>query len=289
MPELPEVEVVKRSLEKNINNLIFKKVIVNTNKLRYIIDRNKIKTIINKKILSIKRRSKYILIFLTGEITLLFHLGMTGKFFIQKNNGSKCKTSFYYKINKEKDEKHNHIFFRLSNKTNLIYNDVRKFGFFKILNTKNFKKNSHLKEIGPEPLSKKFNLRYFNRFIKNKNKKIKILLMDQKFVAGLGNIYVNEVLFLSKVNPTRNIKSLTNSEIMKIIRNIKKILKKSIIEGGSSIKDFMDSSGKKGNFQQNFYVYARQGEKCIKINCNQGIKKSYIGNRSTFFCQTCQK
>ena len=288
MPELPEVEVVKKSLKDNICNLSFSKVIINTNKLRYTINKNLNDAIKNKKILSVERRSKYILINLDKNLTLLIHLGMTGKFFIIDKKKQKQKTSFYYEITK-KDEKHNHIIFILNDKTKLIYNDVRKFGFIKIVSTGEIKNNIHIKSLGPEPLSNKFNFKYFKKYICNKNKNLKNILMDQKFIAGLGNIYVNEILFMSGLNPKKSIKNINRLEIKKIIISTKKILKKSILEGGSSIKNFSNSDGKIGAFQQLFKVYGREGEKCIKNNCVSLVKKINISNRSTFYCKSCQK
>ena len=288
MPELPEVEVVKKSLKDNICNLSFSKVIINTNKLRYTINKNLQDTIKNKKILSVERRSKYILINLDKNLTLLAHLGMTGKFFLVNKKKQKQKTSFYYEITK-KDEKHNHIIFILNDKTQLIYNDVRKFGFIKIISTDEIKSNNHIKDLGPEPLSNKFNFKYFKKYIYNKNKNLKNILMDQKFIAGLGNIYVNEILFMSRLNPKKSIKNINKLEIKKIIISTKKILKKSILEGGSSIKNFSNSDGEIGRFQQLFKVYGREGEKCIKNNCAGVVKKINISNRSTFYCKSCQK
>tara|TARA_B100000401_G_scaffold437867_1_gene384540 strand:+ start:982 stop:1848 length:867 start_codon:yes stop_codon:yes gene_type:complete len=288
MPELPEVEVVKRSLKNSIKDLTIKKMTFNSYKLRYKIKKKDFNKIINKKILSIKRRSKYLFIILSQGLTILIHLGMTGKFFIVNKNGIKSKTSFYYQIN-DKDHKHNHIIFHLSKNTKLIYNDVRKFGFIKIFPSNKLKQNSHLKFLGPEPLSAKFDLKYFKKYIINKKRKLKDILMDQKFVSGLGNIYVNEILFLSKLKPTKTTRSLKNSDMIKILYFTRKILRSSIKTGGSSIKNFEDSFGVSGKFQQQFNVYARDGEKCTKNKCSGIIKKSNISNRSSFFCTTCQK
>ena len=287
MPELPEVEVVKRSLKNKIINLRIKKVTINTNKLRYSIIKKDFDKIINTKILSVKRRSKYLLINLQKNLTIICHLGMTGKFFISQEK-KKFKTSFYYYFS-NKDNKHNHIIFRLNKKITLIYNDVRKFGFIKIIPTSNLSSNMHMCSLGPEPLSKKFNFVYFKKYIANKRIKLKDLMMNQKFVSGLGNIYVNEILFLSKLNPKKNIEQIKNTHIEKILFFTKKTLLKSIKEGGSSIKDFNSSDGKAGNFQQLFNVYAREGKKCIKTNCNQLISRIIISGRSTFICKSCQK
>ncbi len=288
MPELPEVEVVKKSLKNKIINLSFRKVIINTNKLRYTINKNLIKTITNKKILTISRRSKYILINLDKNITILIHLGMTGKFYLVDKKNRKKKTSFYYKISTN-DRKHNHVIFYLNNQTKLIYNDVRKFGFIKIISTNNLEKNKHLRVLGREPLSSDFNLKYFKKSIFNRKKNLKNILMDQKIVAGLGNIYVNEILHMSSLNPFKSIRKINDNDAKKIINYTKKILKKSIIEGGSSIKNFSNSDGKDGIFQQQFKVYGRNNKKCTKNKCAGIIKKRNISNRSTFYCIRCQK
>ena len=195
MPELPEVEVVKRSLINKTQNLIVKAVKINDGRLRYKIDRNKIKKIIGLKFKKISRRSKYLLFFFNKDIVMVAHLGMTGKFFFVNSKRKKYKTSFYYEINNEKDKKHDRIIFVLSNNQKLIYNDIRKFGFIKIIKRENLDQNLHFKNLGPEPLSAEFNIRYFKNYIKKKKRTTKDVLMDQKFVSGLGNIYVNEILF----------------------------------------------------------------------------------------------
>ena len=289
MPELPEVEVVKRSLINKTQNLIVKAVKINDGKLRYKIDRNKIKKIIGLKFTKISRRSKYLLFFFNKNIVMLVHLGMTGKFFFVNRNKTKYTTSFYYDINENKDNKHDRIIFDLSNNQKLIYNDIRKFGFIKFIKSNDFKKNVHLKYLGPEPLSAKFNIRYFKNYILGKQRNIKNILMDQKFISGLGNIYVNEILFFSGVRPEKKIKKLTEVEIQKIIKCCKRIISKAIYLGGSSIKDFSSSSGKKGSFQQYFNVYGKKGENCPKVKCKGKIKKIVVSNRASFFCNKCQK
>jgi len=289
MPELPEVEVVKRSLINKTQNLIVKAVKINDGRLRYKINRNKIKKIIGLKFKKISRKSKYLLFFFDKEIVMLVHLGMTGKFFFVDHKRKKYKTSFYYNINEEKDKKHDRIIFDLSKNRKLIYNDIRKFGFIKFIKRDNIDQNVHLKHLGPEPLSINFNIRYFKNYIKEKKRTIKDLLMDQKFISGLGNIYVNEILFFSGIRPAKKIKKLTNFEIQKIIKFSKKIISKAIALGGSSIKDFSSSSGKKGSFQQHFNVYGKKGENCSKVKCVGKIKKIVIANRASFFCSKCQK
>ena len=287
MPELPEVEVVKKSLENKLKNLNIKRVYITNNKLRYKIDNKQFYKINGLKIISIQRRSKYLLINLNKDITILVHLGMTGKFFITDNK-KRYKTSFYYSL-KKNDKKHDHLTLFFNKKIKLIYNDVRKFGFIKIFSSKDVFNCKHLLSLGPEPLSNNFNLNYFKKFIINKRKKIKDLLMEQKFVAGLGNIYCNEVLFLCKISPTRTVQKINQIEIKKIIKYIKKILKQSILLGGSSIKNFSNTEGQEGNFQQKFNVYGREKTSCRRLKCSGTIKKVYTSNRSSFFCPKCQK
>ena len=287
MPELPEVEVVKRSLEKKILNLKVKRVRINDFNLRYKIDKYRIALLKGKKIKKIERRSKFLIFEISSDLIMLIHLGMTGKFFFINRDKKKFKTSFYYNL--DKNEKHDRIIFYLQNNQKLIYNDVRKFGFIKLYKSKEYKDISHLKNLGPEPLSKYWNLKYFQKYILNRDRNIKSILMDQKFISGLGNIYVNEILFLSRIMPYRKIKTLKNFEIIKIVKNTKKVLKNSIKMGGSSIKDFSSDNGKMGEFQQRFKVYGRKGEKCSNVDCTRSILKTFITNRATFFCKRCQK
>ena len=289
MPELPEVEVVKRSLVNKIQNSIVKAVKINDGRLRYRVDKNKIKKIIGLRIKKISRRSKFLLFFFNNETVMLVHLGMTGKFFFINQKNTKYKTSFYYDINEDKDKKHDRVIFNLSKNRKLIYNDVRKFGFIKFDQKKNVDQNLHLKNLGPEPLEKNFNFSYFKEYIINKNRTIKDILMDQKFISGLGNIYVNETLFFSGIKPTKKVKNLSESEIRNIIKFTKKILSKAITLGGSSIKNFSSDNGKKGSFQQHFNVYGKKGENCPKKKCKGNIIKINLANRASFYCKICQK
>ena len=263
MPELPEIEIVKRSLFKMINKAKITDIKINNKNLRYKIPHMLPKKLINEKILKISRRSKY-LIFHFEKKLLLVHFGMSGKLLLMRSDDNTIfKTSFYYDLNVK--QKHNHIYFKLNNGLVLIYNDVRRFGFFKLYNTTQINKIIFLKKLGLEPFEKTFNIKYFEKFIQNRKKNIKNLLMDQTFVSGLGNIYVNETLFISKIKPMRVCNSLNKNEINNLILNIKKILKFSISKGGSSIRDFQNTLGKSGSFQQFFHVYGRQNKNCSRI------------------------
>ena len=289
MPELPEVEVVKKSLINKMENLIVKAIKIKDGRLRYKINRQKIKNIVGLRFKKISRRSKYLLFFFNKNIVMLVHFGMTGKFFFINNKKTKYKTSFYYDLNENKDKKYDRLIFDLSNNQKLIYNDVRKFGFIKIFKRENLNKISHIKDLGPEPLSIKFNFSYFKKNILNRNRTIKDILMDQKFVSGLGNIYANEILFYSGIRPIKKVNNLSNIEIKKIVRFTKKVISKAIILGGSSIKNFSSSSGKRGSFQQYFNVYGKKGEKCSNKKCKNNIIKIILANRASFYCPKCQK
>ena len=286
MPELPEVEIVKRSLSKKINKAKIIDIKINNKNLRFKIPYTFSKNLIGERILKISRRSKYLIFHLKKKL-LLAHLGMTGKLLLMRTQDKVIfKTSFYYDLNIL--EKHNHIYFILNNGLVLIYNDTRRFGFFKLYNITHLNKIIFLKKLGLEPFSKKLNVRYFEKFIKNKKKNIKNLLMDQTFISGLGNIYVNEALFMSKIKPLRMCNDLNKSEIKDLILNFKKILKASISEGGSSIRDFQNTLGKSGNFQQFFNVYGQKNKNCSRVSCKGKIKKIVISNRSSFYCNKCQ-
>ena len=286
MPELPEIEIVKRSLFKMINKAKIIDIKINNKNLRYKVPHTFSKYLIGEKILRISRRSKYLIFHFKKKI-LLAHLGMSGKLLLMRNyDNTLFKTSFYHDLNIL--QKHNHIYFKLNNGLVLIYNDVRRFGFFKLYNTTQMNKITLLKKLGLEPFSKTFNTKYFKKFIQNRKKNIKNLLMDQTFVSGLGNIYVNEALFMSKIKPSRRCNSLNKKEIENLILNVKKILKFSISKGGASIRDFKNTLGESGSFQQFFYVYGQNNKKCPRISCTGKIKKITITNRSSFYCNKCQ-
>ena len=286
MPELPEIEIVKRSLFKKINKAKIVNVKINNKNLRYKITHTLSKQLINEKILKISRRSKYLIFHFKNKL-LLAHLGMSGKFLIIRSKDKKMfKTSFYYDL--DILAKHNHIHFILNNGLELIYNDVRRFGFFKLFENIKLKEITYLKKLGPEPFSVLFCIKYVQKFIKNRKKNIKNLLMDQTFVSGLGNIYVNEALFLSKIHPLRQCSNLERKSIKNLIYNIRKVLKIAINQGGSSIRDFKNVYGKSGNFQQFFNVYGQENKNCSRISCKGKIKKISISNRSSFYCNVCQ-
>ena len=288
MPELPEVEVVKKSLQKYILNLTIENIEIRNKFLRYNINYKIFKKMIKSKILSINRRSKYLLINLDNDYTILIHLGMTGKIIIISSQNTKNKSSFYYDL-KDFNHDHDHLIIKFNKNIKIIYNDIRKFGFIKIIKTPKILLSPHLKNLGPEPFSKEFNLDYFKSKIKKRKIILKDLLMNQKFLSGLGNIYVNEAVFMSKLNPRIKVKKLLNKNILSLIKNIRKVLRKAIKQGGSSVKNFNNTKGQKGKFQEFLCVYGREGKFCIRSKCPGKIKVIRISNMSTFYCNICQK
>ncbi len=271
MPELPEVETVKKFLEKNIVGERTLKIKIKNKKLRYEISSKINENLIDSIITKISRRGKYLIFFHSNKKILLIHLGMTGYFRIIK------------KVNKKK---HDHIIFYFKNK-NLIFNDIRKFGFIKIYTKSTFNSCTHLKKIGPEPLSKEFNVEYFKKNISTTSS-VKSLLMNQKFVAGLGNIYCSEILFDARIHPERIAKTLNDSEIKKIVSSIKKILIMAINVGGTTIKNFVVSDEKVGYFKNRLKVYGRLDQYCTRCKLDCKVKKITQNGRSSFFCKSCQ-
>jgi len=283
MPELPEVEVVTRSLKKSIKNHKIIKITVNNRNLRFKLPKNFKDVLKNKIIKNIKRKSKYIIFDLSNHIYVILHLGMSGTLHIPSKK-SITNLSFYN--NPILPKKHNHVIIHFE-KIKLIYNDPRRFGYFKILKNK-YDLDNYFTRIGPEALDKDFNLIYLKNIIKNKKRNIKNFLLDQKIVSGLGNIYVNEILHKSQILPMKSVSKLSSTDLTKIIKYSRITLKNAIKFGGSSIKDFKDVSGGGGGFQTKFNVYDRENQKCNKSKCKGIIQKRYISNRSTFICNFCQ-
>jgi len=287
MPELPEVEIVRQSLDKKIKQKKIKKVIVRNRNLRFKLPYDFSLYLQNKKIIKVGRFSKYLIIFVSDGSYCLIHLGMSGTIHIvsKKKINKFTNTSFYNSPYLPK--KHNHIEI-IFDDFKVVYNDPRRFGFFQIIKN-NFELNKRFNHLGPEPFSKTFNLTYVLNFFKGRNKDIKSFLLDQKFISGIGNIYASEILFFSKINPFKKASLLNKKECKNIISNSKKILLKAISKGGSSIRNFQDISGSKGAFQNEFKVYQQEGKRCKNLGCSDLIKKKITSNRSTFFCDSCQK
>lgn len=271
MPELPEVEIVCRGLEKCVTGKAILSVQVRNRHLRQLVDRSLAKKLIGKKILRIRRRAKYIL-FDLGEWCLVNHLGMTGNW----RQGSKSELGV-----------HDHIFIQLQNKIEIIYNDPRRFGLLELIKSEDLEQHRLFKHLGVEPLSSEFNEEYLFKNVQGKNRSIKSLIMDQTIVVGIGNIYASESLFVARVLPQKSAKDLTRKECKRLVASIVKTLEKSLQLGGSSISDFRHFGGENGEFQNSFKVYDREGEFCLR--CGTSICRDTLSGRSTYWCPQCQR
>ena len=287
MPELPEVEIVKRSLKNKVNYKKIKKIIVKNRNLRFKIQRDFEKLLEGRSISNVSRFSKYIIIILDNQKYCIIHLGMTGTLHIINFKKKKKNTNLSFYQSKTLPETHNNIEIKFSSFM-IIYNDPRRFGFFKILDNKIELKN-FFKKFGPEAISTNFNFKYIKNKFLNKKKNIKNCLLDQNFVSGIGNIYANEILFLCKINPFKLANKIGDKEINKLVKNTKLVLNLAIKFGGSTIKDFKNIKGKSGLFQKEFKVYDRENKNCCRKYCHGKIIKTFISNRSSFFCKFCQK
>jgi len=287
MPELPEVEIVRRSLDKKVKDKVIQKVIVKNRNLRFKVHSKFERHLYKKKIKKVNRFSKYLILIFKDNTGFIIHLGMSGTIHLCDINKKNIftNTSFYHSPILPK--KHNHIEIQFD-KIKFIYNDPRRFGYFLTFNNK-IELKRKFSHFGPEPFSNSFNIEYITNYLKKKKKNIKNFLLDQKFVSGIGNIYASEILFISKINPIRKAKSLTKDECKKILLYSKLVLEKAIQKGGSSIRNFQNINGKMGSFQRDFKVYQRENLNCLKPKCKGIIKKKIISNRSSFFCNYCQK
>ena len=286
MPELPEVEIVKQSLKKKIKNKKIIKVVVRNRNLRFKLQSDFEKNLTNRTINQISRIAKYLILIFDNHKYCIIHLGMSGTIHLINKNQEREMTNLSFYQSKILPKKHNHIEIIFS-KFKIIYNDPRRFGFFKILNNEHEFK-SYFNKLGPEALNDDFNIKYLKINLKNKKKNIKNLLLDQKFVSGIGNIYANEILFYSKINPKKKVLKINYKEIKQLLKFSKKVLNLAIKFGGSSIKNFKNTKGSMGEFQKEFKVYEKDNEKCPRKKCGGNIIKIFISNRSTFFCNSCQ-
>ena len=269
MPELPEVETTLRAIEKFTNSSI-KEVKIHNRNLRWKVDKKFESLLVNQKIINLDRRAKYIIFYL-DDVNIILHLGMSGSLRIANN-----KENYFLK--------HDHAEFIFENES-IIYNDPRRFGSLHI--TENVDEHRLICNLGPEPLSKNFNKNQLFELCKNSKTNIKSLIMNQKNVVGIGNIYANEILFRAGIRPEKKVSNIKFKSLKLIINSAKEILLQSINKGGTTIKDHKQPDGKLGYFKQNLQVYGRDDQQCRK--CSNNIKLIVISNRSTFFCGKCQK
>ncbi len=273
MPELPEVETVKNSLKQKLIGKKIKKVrIYHNNIIEYPSINEFQKNIQNQVIVDMNRYGKWI-IFVTTDYYLLSHLRMEGKYFFRKKEDPLLK--------------HEHVVFELDDDTELRYMDVRKFGKMQLIRKEDIMKVGPFLEMGLEPWDENLTVTYLEQKLKTKHLPIKTVLLDQKIIVGIGNIYANEILFLSKINPLKECNKLTKQELANIIENTKIILEKAIQKGGTTIRSYTSVDGIHGMFQQELYVHSKENIPCPI--CQTLIQKIKVGGRGTYYCPHCQK
>ena len=283
MPELPEVETIMRGISPFLEGATIKKIKLNRADLRWPFPENFASRVKQAKVLNLKRRSKYILIDLSTGETLLIHLGMSGKILV---SDSKIGNYFY---ESSKLANHDHVIFELNDGTIITYNDPRRFGAMDLAKTYDLNNHKFLEKLGPEPLGNKFNSDYLKFKLSKKESPIKNVLLNQSVVAGLGNIYVCEALFMSGISPKKIASKISKNKCAELVQNIRAILISAIEAGGSSLKDFTDIQGNLGYFQFEFYVYGRENEYCKTTDCDRKIKRISQSGRSSFYCPYCQR
>ena len=283
MPELPEVETVLRGISPILEGNQIDYAQVNRPDLRRPFPNNLAKRLKNRKINFLHRRSKYILIDLSGGETLIMHLGMSGRIIISQ----KVAGTFHHNTNHS--QKHDHFVLHLKDNHQLTFNDPRRFGVIDLLRTENLELSGMLSQIGPEPLSNSFNEAYFVSTVRLKKTNIKSALLDQRVVAGLGNIYVCEALFRAGISPKRQALRISHKKLSSLVPIIKEILLEAISSGGSSLRDFRNASGDLGYFQHSFDVYGREDQDCYNTECDSKIKRITQAGRSSFYCSNCQR
>jgi formamidopyrimidine-DNA glycosylase len=275
MPELPEVETIRRGLvEKVKGRKIIQVEIRLTKLLKGISEEEFIRKVEGKKIEEIRRRAKLLIIDLYGSNSLLIHLKMTGR--------------LLYLSSQEEITKHTHLIFYLDNSMTLRFWDLRQFGYIKVVAKETIFNLPEISQLGSEPLEPTFTQDEFKRLIKGKKRgKIKPLLMDQRFIAGIGNLYGDEICYLARVKPTREISTLTDQEITALYTQMRKVLLTAIEQRGSSVDEYRDIYNQPGQYHFQLKVYGREGEECY--SCGQPIQRIKLRGRSTHFCSYCQR
>jgi len=291
MPELPEIETIKIGINQLAKSRVIKSVEIKDKKVARFSENEFNRKISGRKLKLADRRAKMLLLKTESQYGLMVHLKMTGQLVFVDKQGIKKGGGHPDKayLGKELPHKFTRIIFRFKDGSSLYFNDIRRFGWVKIVNLTKLSQVKELKFLGPEPLSKDFSLEYFKKIINQRSRSnIKNLIMNQKIVAGIGNIYANESLFIAGIDPRRRAKQLKEREIKKLYQAIKQILNKAIKLRGTSSDTYVDVGGEEGSYKKEAYVYDREGEKCRRINCLGKIDKIKISNRGTYFCPKCQ-
>jgi formamidopyrimidine-DNA glycosylase len=294
MPELPEVETVRRGLEPVMDGARFTKVEARRPDLRWPLPKDFAAQLEGKTVQGLGRRGKYLLLDLSSGDVLMMHLGMSGSFHVFRRGGEEKNTARYHH-ERAKHVKHDHVIFHMSNGGIVTFNDPRRFGFMKLTPRDKLDAHPLMQAMGSEPLGNEFDAAMLARACAGKKTSLKAALMDQRVVAGLGNIYVSEALHRARLSPKRGASTIAdrkgnpNERAVALVDAIKAVLNDAIDAGGSSLRDHRRTDGDLGNFQHHFRVYDREGKPCPTRGCGGTVKRIVQNGRSTFFCASCQK
>ena len=283
MPELPEVETVRRGLAPAMEGAQIIRAQVNRPDLRWPFPHNMAARLTGQTVLALRRRSKYILADLSGGETLLIHLGMSGRMTVS----SDPLGQFHH--DHPAAEKHDHVVLDMSNGARITFNDPRRFGAMDLMETATAELHPLLAKLGPEPFGNSFNDSYLAEALKTRKTPIKSALLDQRIVAGLGNIYVCETLYRAGISPKRRANNIARARAESLVPIIRDVLRDAITAGGSSLRDFRQADGELGYFQHSFDVYDREGEPCRTTGCTDTIRRIVQSGRSSFYCPSCQR
>ena len=283
MPELPEVETVRRGLTPVMEGGVIARAEVNRPDLRWPFPPGMAERLTGARVLQLRRRSKYILADLDRGETLLIHLGMSGRMLISGDPLGR------FVHDHPAPEKHDHVVFHMENGARITFNDPRRFGAMDMMPTEGAENHALLAALGPEPLGNGFHPEYLVRALKGRNTTMKAALLDQKIVAGLGNIYVCEALWRARIHPARKAGRVSAARIGALVPIIRDVLTDAIAAGGSSLRDYRQADGELGYFQHSFDAYGREGLPCRREGCGGVITRVVQSARSTFYCPRCQR
>ena len=293
MPELPEVETVRRGLQPVMEGAKIVKAEARRKDLRFPFQKDFSARLQGQTVTGLGRRAKYLMADLGSGDVLLMHLGMSGSFRVLEQGEAKTPGEFHHP--RGKDSAHDHVVFHMSSGADVVFNDPRRFGYMKIIARSALDDEPLLKGLGPEPLGNEFDAKMLARACANEKASLKAALLDQRVVAGLGNIYVCEALFRAQLSPRRLAASLATKageptdHAKRLVEAIHAVLNQAIKAGGSSLRDHRQTSGELGYFQHSFQVYDREGERCQTANCAGVVRRFTQNGRSTFWCPKCQK
>ena len=291
MPELPEVETVRLGLVPALEGRIITQALVRRKDLRRPFPPRFAERLAGRMVRKLTRRAKYILAELDSGETLVIHLGMSGRMSVYSKGHRQQLGDYVYGPAPDGagHGKHDHVVLETDAPARIVFNDHRRFGLMTLIATGSLNQDPLFKDIGIEPLAKGFSAAYLARILDGKKTPIKSALLDQRVIAGLGNIYVCEALFLARLSPRRFAGAIKKDEIAGLVRAIKTVLKHAIAAGGSTLRDHAQATGDPGNFQHQFRVYGQEGKACSGRGCRGTVKRIVQAGRSTFYCPACQK